>query len=124
MPIAHRLALFYAAIFFLFGVQLPFWPLFLAGRGLDADAIGLVLAAGQWIKLAANPLAGIAADHSRDRRRVMVVLATGTFGGFCLFLPVEGFWPILLVNALTMAAASALLPIGETIALASAYGLK
>lgn len=49
MSAALRVSLFYAAAFFAAGVQLPFWPVWLAGRGLDAGEIGLVLAIGQWI---------------------------------------------------------------------------
>jgi len=32
MPVAARLAAFYAAAFLLVGIQLPFWPAWLAGH--------------------------------------------------------------------------------------------
>ena len=38
-----RLALFYAGLFVGFGIQLPFFPLWLKAKGLDAEAIGLTL---------------------------------------------------------------------------------
>ena len=38
-PVPVRLALFYAAIFAVIGVLLPFWPLWLAARGLGAAEI-------------------------------------------------------------------------------------
>ena len=43
---ALQLGLFYAAYFFFGGVQLPFFPLWLEARGLDARTIGLVIAVG------------------------------------------------------------------------------
>ncbi|HEX3499549.1 MAG TPA: MFS transporter, partial [Stellaceae bacterium] len=121
MQIAARLAAFYAAAFFLVGIQLPFWPIFLAGRGLSAGEIGLVLAAALWIKVLVNPLSGLLADRSLRRRGVMILLAAINFGGFLLFLPIHGLWPLLLVNALTTTAASSLLPLGETLALGIVY---
>ena len=39
---AWRLALFYAALFVALGVQLPFLPVWLAAKGLDADMIGAI----------------------------------------------------------------------------------
>src|SRR5215831_13541135 len=39
-----RLAVFYAALFVALGVQLPFLPLWLAAKGLDAGAIGVAIA--------------------------------------------------------------------------------
>jgi len=61
-----RLALFYVAIFVVFGVQVPFWPLWLGARGLSAEELGVLFAVGQWVKAAANPLAGMAADPSGE----------------------------------------------------------
>jgi len=42
---ASRLAAFYAASFLVVGIQLPFWPVWLNSRGLDAREIALVFAA-------------------------------------------------------------------------------
>lgn len=120
MQPAVRVSLFYAALFLVVGVQLPFWPLFLAGRGLDAAEIGLILAAGQWSKVAASPAAGALADRI-GRRAVLVALAAAALVGYLLFLPVEGFWPVLVLAAATSAASSALFPVGDNLALGIAY---
>jgi PPP family 3-phenylpropionic acid transporter len=124
MPVAARLASFYAAAFFLVGIQLPFWPIFLAGRGLGVGEIGFVLAAALWIKVLVNPLAGLLADRSGRRRGVMILFAAINLAGFVLFVPAHGFWPLLLVNALTTSAASSLLPLGETLALGIVYARR
>src|SRR5260221_13515837 len=121
MSVAPRLALFYAAVFLLAGIQLPFWPVWLAGRGLGVSEIGLVLAAALWIKVIVNPLAGLLADRTGRRRGIMIFLAATNLAGFLLFVPTHGLWPLLFINALTMAAASSLMPLGETIALALVY---
>jgi MFS transporter, PPP family, 3-phenylpropionic acid transporter len=124
MSAASRLALFYAAAFFLVGIQLPFWPVWLSGRGLSAGEIGVVLAAALWIKVLVNPLAGFLADRSGRRRGVMILFALINLAGFILFVPAHGFWPLLLINALTTTAASALLPLGETLALGIVYARR
>lgn len=123
MQVAPRLALFYAAVFLLVGIQLPFWPVFLTGRGLSAGEIGFVLAAAVWVKVLVNPLAGLLADRS-DRRGVMILFAATNLAGFVLFVPAHGLWPLLLINALTTTAASALLPLGETLALGIVYARR
>ena len=122
MPASVRLAFFYIAMFLLSGVQLPFWPAWLAGRGLSAGEIGTLLALCQWIKLAANPLAGIAADRSAAPRRIMLALSLGAMAGFALLLPARGFALLLLTGTLATACVSALLPLGDHLALALAYG--
>ncbi len=122
MPASLRLAFFYIAMFSLGGVQLPFWPAWLAGRGLSAGEIGTLLALCQWIKLAANPLAGIAADRSAAPRRVMLALGLGAVAGFALLLPARGFALLLLTGTFATACFSSLLPLGDHLALTLAYG--
>jgi MFS family permease len=72
---AERLSAFYAAIFLVAGIQLPFWPLWLAARGLTAGEIGSVLAAAIWAKVLATPAIGAIADKSGARRTAMGALA-------------------------------------------------
>lgn len=124
MPAAPRLALFYAAIFLLVGIQLPFWPVWLAGRGLSPAEIGVVLASALWVKVIANPLAGSLADRSGSRRGLMIALAAANLAGFLLFLPSYGFASLLTVNLVTSAAFSALLPLGDNLTLTIAYERK
>lgn len=110
-----RLAVFYGAVFGAVGIQLPFWPVWLEARGLDAGAIGLVLAAGLWARVAFNPVAAWIADRSGERRRVMVGLAAGAVVAVALFALAHGFWPILALTALTAACFTALMPLGDNL---------
>jgi MFS transporter, PPP family, 3-phenylpropionic acid transporter len=119
MPVPFRLAFYYAATFSLSGVQLPFWPAWLAGRGLSAGEIGAVLALGQWIKLAANPLAGAAADRHAAPRQVMLVLSLGAAAGYALLLPAQGFAAVLLLGTVTAACLSGLQPLGDHVVLSA-----
>jgi len=115
-----RLALFYAAFFAGTGVQLPFWPVWLAARGLSADQIALLLTLGQWLKLATNPLIGIAADRD-GARRVLVALGLGALAAYGLLAFVAGFPGILLLATAAGLCAAGQLPLGDSLALAAAY---
>jgi PPP family 3-phenylpropionic acid transporter len=61
---ALRLSTFYAATFLVTGIQLPFWPIWLASRGLTAREIGVLLAAAIWVKVISTPAIGALADKT------------------------------------------------------------
>ncbi|MGA8383545.1 MAG: MFS transporter [Stellaceae bacterium] len=114
---AARLSAFYAAAFLVTGAQLPFWPVWLAARGLDAKEIGAVFAAAIWAKLVAMPAIGALADRF-GRRRVMSMLAAVALAAYIALWPAAGFWPLLSLNLIALTAQSALMPLGDTISLA------
>jgi PPP family 3-phenylpropionic acid transporter len=117
VPVPFRLSLFYAAFFLAGGVALPFWPVWLASRGLGPGEIGALLAIGQWVKVAAFPLTGSLADRSRDPRRFMLLLSAVCVAGYFVCIKAQGFATLTLLNALTASCLAAILPIGEALAL-------
>jgi PPP family 3-phenylpropionic acid transporter len=116
---ARRLGLFYAASFLVVGIQLPFWPVWLAGRGLDAQAIALVFAAAIWAKVIATPVLGALADRLGRRRAVMIALAAVACAAYAGLWPVAGFGLLTALNLAAGAAQSALMPLGDSITLAA-----
>jgi len=121
---SFRLSLFYGAFFLAAGVQLPFWPVWLASRGFGPGEIGALLAISQWVKVAANPLTGSLADRSGDPRRFMLLLGIVCVAGYLLCIPARGFVEITLLSALTASCLASILPIGEALALSFATGGK
>jgi len=119
-----RLVLFYIAVFVVFGVLVPFWPLWLGARGLSAGELSVVLAAGQWVKAVVNPLVGMAADRSGQPRLIMLMLSCATVATFLLCLAAHGFAALLLLSAAAVTLISVILPLGENLALTSAYSGK
>src|SRR6266571_6502046 len=77
-----RLALFYAALFNALGVQLPFLPLWLAAKGLDAGAIGVVLALPMVVRVIVIPLAARGADRYDALRAVIAATAAAAVLGY------------------------------------------
>jgi MFS transporter, PPP family, 3-phenylpropionic acid transporter len=117
-----RFLTLYAALFAAFGVVSPFFAAFLAGRGLQSEAIGLVLAAGTAVRLLAGPIGGRLADRLGAPRRVLVITAAAaSCVAFC-YLPAQGMWLLLLVSVAHAAVLAPITPIADALALSSAMG--
>ncbi len=114
---ALRLKAFYAALFLTLGVQLPFLPVWLAAKGLDARAVGAVLAVPALIRIIAIPVATRLADR-RDALRGVIIMATaGATVGFSALAFAEGALAIALVYALASAAYAPVMMLADTYAL-------
>ena len=120
---AFRLSFYFGAVFAVVGIMAPFWPVFLAARGLTAPEIGLLLSAGLWLRVILNPLIAQWADRRGERRRPLLILSAAAIGGFLCFLFAEGFWGLLAVNLVASVAFSSIIPLGETVVLATVYRL-
>jgi MFS transporter, PPP family, 3-phenylpropionic acid transporter len=117
---ALRLSTFYAATFLVTGIQLPFWPIWLASRGLTAREIGILLAAAIWVKVIATPAIGALADKTGGRRVLMGTLAAAALAAYAGLLSARNFWLLISLNLIALTAQSALMPLGDTITLAAA----
>jgi PPP family 3-phenylpropionic acid transporter len=115
---ATRLAALYAAMFAVLGVQLPFFPLWLKAKGLDAGTIGIVLAAPIVVRIFAVTFAARAADrHAALRAAIMAASAASVLG----YVLVGWSSGALAILAAYMAASLAFTPL---MPLADAYALK
>jgi MFS transporter, PPP family, 3-phenylpropionic acid transporter len=115
-----RFLLLYGALYAGFGVQSPYLPALLEGRGLRPEAIGAVLAAGTAIRLAAGPLAGRFADRQDAPKRIFALCAVAAAAFGLGYVVGRGFWPLLAVSLLQAAALAPLAPLCDTLALAAA----
>jgi PPP family 3-phenylpropionic acid transporter len=114
---APKLALFYAALFVIVGIQMPFFPLWLEAKGLSAHEIGLVLAAPMLVRVFAIPIATREADR-RNASKATIAVST-LLAALCsgLLGAVEGFWPILLMWMAVTLAFTPAMPLAEAYAL-------
>lgn len=112
-----RLSLFYGGYFGAVGVILPFWPLWLAGRGIGADEIGLVVGAGLLARVVSGPVAAHIADGGGDVRRLILGLAVGALVVFALFPLTAGLWPVVGLWLLFGCFWSPIMSLGESITL-------
>ena len=125
---ALKLGLFYAAYFFFGGVQLPFFPVWLQARGLDAETIGLMIAVPTLVRIAVTPIISHQADRHRALKAVLVIgSVTGLFAMTVVGL-VDGAIAILAAFTVAMAALAPMLSMTDAYALsglsvrARAYG--
>ena len=114
---APRLALFYATLFAAAGIHQPFFPIWLAAKGLDAGAIGLVLAAPMIVRIAAVPLATREADRRAALRPALVIASFASAAGMALVGFAEGAAAILIAFTLASIAWAPVMPLTDAYAL-------
>jgi PPP family 3-phenylpropionic acid transporter len=119
-----RLSAHYAGLFAPIGVMLPFWPVFLAGRGMAEWQIGVILATGSLSKVLVNPLIGAWVDRIGKRRAAMIGLAFSTFFAFAAFWFTQGFLPMLILSAIASGLFTAQMPLAEALSLHLAHRHK
>jgi len=115
MPLPLRFSLFYASLFLVVGIQLPYWPVWLRGRGLSATEIGILVATQLWVKVAFNPVAGHIVDRTGRRRPVLFVLSAGCLVTTALFPLMPGFPSLLALSVVSGALFAAILPVGDNL---------
>lgn len=114
---ATRLAGLYAAMFIVSGVQLPFFPLWLRAKGLDASEIGVVLAVPMVVRIVAIPFATRFADRRDALREAIVAMSLASVGGFLLLGLTSGFAAIFAAFVIAALAYTPIMPLAETYAL-------
>ncbi len=114
---ALRLAIFYAALFAALGVQVPFLPLWLAAKGLDASTIGLVLSVPMIVRLLAIPLATRIADRQDALRAVIAIASALAMLGYGALGLAQGIFAISIAFALASAFYTPLMPLADAYAL-------
>ena len=97
---APRLAAYYATLGVATGFGMPFFPLWLEHKGLDAAAIGIVLAAPMVVRIVCVPLATRLADRANALRAAIMIGAVGALIGHALIGFSSGFVAILASIAL------------------------
>jgi PPP family 3-phenylpropionic acid transporter len=114
---ARKLGLFYAAYFFFGGIQLPFFPLWLEARGLDAQTIGFVIAVPMVVRIIATPLITHQADRRRALKAAIVLASIVAMLAMTVVGLVQGAVAIFLVFAIAAMAFSPVLPLTDAYAL-------
>jgi PPP family 3-phenylpropionic acid transporter len=121
----QRVALYFAAMFVIYGVLIPFLPVWLDGRGLDANEVAIVTAVPFILRLAVTPSVAMFADRLGNHRILIIASAWAALAASLLLGTMNGFWPILLVAAPLSLAAATMMPLVEAIAVKGVrqYGL-
>ncbi|MCF8481786.1 MAG: MFS transporter [Rhodospirillum sp.] len=112
---AVQLSALYAGIFAVVGVMLPYWPVWLASRGLTPDQIGVIAGAAIWSKVIINPAVGHLADGLGRVRPLMFWIATLALTLYTVLSQLTSFWAILAVAVLATGLHGSLNPLTEAV---------
>ncbi len=94
-----RLSAFYLCYFAILGAMVPYWTVFLRGRGMSALEIGQLMAVGTLTRILA-PWASAWVGDRMPRRIVVVRLSAALMTIiFCGMFVARGFWQVALVTA-------------------------
>ena len=111
-----RVALFYGALFVIYGMHVPFTPVWLDWRGLTAGEISAVMAAPFFLRLFVTPAVALSADRAGSHRTMLIVLAWMSLVLVLLLSQAASFWPILFLIVPLIICNSTIMPLTETIA--------
>ena len=112
-----RLAALYAALFLLFGIQMPFFPVWLEAKNVDAKLIGIILAVPMVARVLAIPLVTREVDRRDAVRHALVIASLASLAGYVLVGLSAGGTAILITYTLTALFSTPLMPLAETYAL-------
>jgi PPP family 3-phenylpropionic acid transporter len=114
---ALRMWLFFAGYFVFGGVAIPFFPVWLDSRGMSDVEIAAIIAVPGFLRVFLTPFAGIFADRAPNRRFAAICFTLPAAAIFLLAWPADGFWPLMIVVALSFTTWGLALPVGEALAL-------
>jgi PPP family 3-phenylpropionic acid transporter len=119
MTALARFLAFYATLFGAFGVASPFLPGLLQQDGLQPSQLGVVLAAGTAVRLAAGPIGGRVADWTG---RAPLVLAGFTAAAATVglgYVSASGMALLILVSVAQASVLAPIVPVADALALGS-----
>jgi MFS transporter, PPP family, 3-phenylpropionic acid transporter len=115
-----RLSFYYLALFLIVGTFVPYLPLWMGGRGLSSEQIGLVLAVALWAKIPVGLSMTGEIDYSGKRKRSLVMIALVSLGGMIAMDYANSFVAILLVWLLVGTLLTTAMPIADSLSLLAA----
>ena len=92
-----RFAAYFGAFYLTLGAFLPYFPVWLEGRGISAEWIGWIGAAGYAGRFLIGPIAARWSDGARQQRHPIFSLSIIALVAFAMHLPTSSPWPLLFL---------------------------
>jgi len=112
----RSLAIFYGALFLIYGTHLPYFPVWLRARGLDVQLISMIVAAPLFLRFALNPIIAAAADRTKSHVRYVRILAALALMAALILTQTKEVWSLTAYSIGLAMAFTATMPLIETIA--------
>lgn len=113
---AVKLGMFYGALFVVYGMHVPFMPVWFDWRGLTSGEISAVVAAPFFLRLLITPAVALAADRNGAHREILIVLAWISLGLVLALSQMSGFWAVFVFAVALVICNSTIMPLTETLA--------
>ena len=114
---SQRIGAYYGAIFFVYGISVPYLSVYLDARGLTAAEIGILSSVPLFLRLILTPGLAMHADRSGDYRGMTIALTFCASAALAVAAGVSGFWALLLTVTAFQVALQSSMPLIETIAM-------
>ncbi|MBV9064942.1 MAG: MFS transporter, partial [Methylobacteriaceae bacterium] len=112
-----RLSFLTASVYATIGIHLPFFPIWLAWRGLSGREIAAIAAVPPLIRLVANLVLPPRADRSGDIPGMLTFCALGATCAYGSMGLMDGFWLILAAVAALAFAQGPVIPLADALIL-------
>jgi PPP family 3-phenylpropionic acid transporter len=112
-----RLSFLTASVYATIGIHLPFFPIWLASRGLSGPDIAAIAAVPPLMRLIANLILPPRADRSGDIPGMLTLCALGTTCAYASMGLIDGFWFILAAVAALAFAQGPVIPLADALIL-------
>ena len=113
---ALRMALYFSALFLIYGIHTTYFPVWLNWRGLSPEAIGFITAAPIFARALLTPVIAAWADARNNHRSSIIALSAASALLAILISQATTFWPIFLVSLPFAITIATIMPLTETIA--------
>ena len=112
-----RISLFYAAIFLIVGIHVPFWPVWLTAQGMDAGDIGILLGSATVMKVFGSPMIARLVDRTGQRKKAIILLSLFSLFSVLFYFVFSGFAAFLAIAMMTALFLSPLNPLTDNLTL-------
>jgi PPP family 3-phenylpropionic acid transporter len=112
-----RLSFLTASVYATIGIHLPFFPIWLASRGLSGPQIAAIASVPPLMRLVANLVLPPRADRSGDIPGMLALCALGATCAYASMGLIDGFWFILAAVAALAFAQGPFIPLADALIL-------
>jgi PPP family 3-phenylpropionic acid transporter len=118
-PTALRLALMYAALFVIFGVQVTYLPVWLDARGLSAAEISFALSTPMFVRILVTPSLAVWADRAQSHRGAVIGLCSFALAMMLLLTLLDVRPVVVMIVILMLTAIGSVMPFADAITMAA-----
>ncbi|MEO1281094.1 MAG: MFS transporter [Pseudomonadota bacterium] len=113
---AVGISAYFGALFLIYGIHLPYFPVWLDWRGMDAAEIAIITALPFFVRFLASPVIALIADSRDAHCTTTIVLSWLALGAALTLTQLSSFWPIAAAALVLSLCKTSVMPMIETLA--------